>query len=123
MSHKSHEWSKRIETSALQGLLDATVGRVAKLELHQAGVRRCPSGSIVVIDEELNVASIRIYTEPDTDVKPEVRVVSLREDNPLVEQLERLIESAPWLAFLAASSGSAQSCRARMKTRIGEVPR
>jgi hypothetical protein len=194
--HRGAEWTKRLETAALQGLLDATLGRVARLELHQAGVplspsaaaglqhyvqgplhtqlqaevnaipedltlimghthkpfesqiafdgyngtlpifntggyvvdtpvaEHCHGGSIVVIDDELNVASIRVYYEPAEDVKAELKVISLRENNPLVAQLEKLIARAdgPWSEFMTVAGSSALLCRERMRLRIQEKP-
>jgi hypothetical protein len=80
----------------------------------------CHGGSIVVVDDELNAASIQIYFEPFQGSTPAVEVVGAGGDNPLVDYLkcELKTDAAPWSDFLSAGGRAAGLCRTRIRQRI-----
>lgn len=59
-------------------------------------------GAIILVDDQLNVASIRMYNEDDPSRWPAVHVsAAVKEGNPLYEWLTGLItpDKAPWASF------------------------
>lgn len=80
----------------------------------------CHGGSIVVVDDALNAASIQIYFEPYDGSAPHVQIVGAGGDNPLVSFLRESVrtDAAPWSDFLVAGARAAGLCRRRIQQRI-----
>ena len=83
-------------------------------------------GSIVVLDEELNAASVGMYTEKPTKAQYAVRVAEARHGdeagNPLYEELRRKIDPAkgPWKKFSATVAEEVKLRAEFMGKRIQE---
>jgi hypothetical protein len=79
-------------------------------------------GSIIVIDEDLNVATIRCFSQNDQGTPCPVRVEGTvgRNDNPLVERLRDEIdpERDPWRALSEAAASTARDRRNQLESRL-----
>lgn len=83
-------------------------------------------GAIVLIDEDLNATSLRMYTESDTTegyvVKVEEAIHPGEDFNPLHERIRELVKPSedPWMSF-STSAARAVSVRAQnLRARINE---
>lgn len=79
-------------------------------------------GSIIVIDEDLNVATIRCFSQNDQGTSCPVRVEGAagRIDNPLVERLRDEIDPDrdPWRALSEAAAVVARDRRKQLESRL-----
>jgi hypothetical protein len=82
-------------------------------------------GSIVVIDEDLNVATIRCFMQNEKGTPCLVRVEGAvgRVDNPLVEQLREQInpDRDPWRALAEAACETASDRRQQLESRLAAI--
>jgi len=78
-------------------------------------------GAVVLVDEDLNTASVRLYNEAASDAQaPAAPHVSEVLVNPLVRQLQTLISGnpAPWNAMTQAASAEIPRQRANLNAKI-----
>jgi hypothetical protein len=77
-------------------------------------------GAIVLVDEDLNTASVRLYNEAANDSKqPAASHVSEVIDNPLVQQLKSIISNAtPWNDMTAAVFAEIPRQRENLNAKI-----
>jgi len=78
-------------------------------------------GAVVLVDEDLNTASVRLYNEPASDaLLPPPPYISDVIDNPLVEQLKALLarSAAPWEAMTRAVAVEIPRQRANLNAKI-----
>jgi hypothetical protein len=78
-------------------------------------------GAVILVDEDLNTASVRLYNEPGfDDPSPSAPHVSEVIDNPLVQQLKSLIaqSAAPWKAMTQAVAAEIPRQRANLNAKI-----
>jgi hypothetical protein len=79
-------------------------------------------GAIVLVDDDLNAASIRLYNESADDARPPaLPQVSDTLNNPLVERLKPLIsDTDPWAAFSKAVFAQVPLQRQNLAWKISE---
>jgi hypothetical protein len=78
-------------------------------------------GAVIVVDDELNVASIRMYQEgADSDGRVQVKAATTG-GNPLYDQLSRRIDpnAEPWKSLGAFSARAVNSHRENLRRRVG----
>ncbi|MFQ5586812.1 MAG: hypothetical protein ACE5GF_08340 [Thermodesulfobacteriota bacterium] len=84
-------------------------------------------GSVVLIDDDLNAASIRMYNETAVSEKNSVEVMNAthtgEETNPLYERIKGFVdgECDPWRAFSAEVVRSIYRRRENLRRRINET--
>ncbi len=79
--------------------------------------------SIVVVDDELNVAPVRMYQQCDSPEKYRVEVKRVPGfDNPLTAQLEEIVrpEADPWLSFSREAYRSVRDHRQNLQYKVEE---
>jgi len=80
-------------------------------------------GAVVLVDDDLNTASVRLYNEAGSNSQPPSPPrVSEVIDNPLVQQLKSLISAntAPWKAMTQAVFAEIPRQRANLNAKIQE---
>jgi hypothetical protein len=80
-------------------------------------------GAVILVDEDLNTASVRIYNEVESDTQPlSPARVSEVIDNPLVQRLKSLVTkaTAPWEAMANALSAEIPRQRENLNAKIQE---
>jgi UDP-2,3-diacylglucosamine pyrophosphatase LpxH len=78
-------------------------------------------GAILLIDEQMNVVSLRMYNEAGKQKSCPVRVEALdSSDNPLYTRISRLVEDdrGPWLSFSSAVARSVGEYHERFRERL-----
>ena len=79
--------------------------------------------SIVIVDEDLNVAPVRMYQQCDSPEKYRVEVKRVPGfDNPLTAQLEEIVrpEEDPWLSFSKEAYRSVRDHRQNLQYKVEE---
>ena len=80
-------------------------------------------GAVVLVDEDLNTASVRLYNEAEKDsLPPASPYVSEVINNPLVQQLKSLLSQSPvpWQALTQAAFAEIPRQRANLDAKIQE---
>jgi hypothetical protein len=78
-------------------------------------------GAIVVLDEEFNLASLRMYNEARKPQDYKVRVEAAdSSQNPLYTHLERLVnsDSGPWRSFSQAVAANIEQYHRNFRQRL-----
>jgi hypothetical protein len=78
-------------------------------------------GAILLVDEEMNVISLRMYNEAEGKKTGVVRVETLDSgDNPLYTRISRLVtcDRDPWLSFSSTVARSVSEYRERFRERL-----
>jgi len=84
----------------------------------------CYGASIVLVDEDLNTTSIRMYQQTRTDAVSDVRVEEaprgFREKNPFHQQISKLIDTrkGPWKTFPETVAKGLDVRRKHLKKRV-----
>jgi hypothetical protein len=81
-------------------------------------------GAIILVDEQMNVASLRMYNEAEGQKTCVVRVEALDSgDNPLYARISRLVNcnQDPWLSFSALVARSVGEYHERFRVRLNMV--
>ena len=75
---------------------------------------------MIVVDEDLNVATIRMFAQSPTPEDYRVIVPEVPDGNPLVEQLRELVraEEEPWASFSRLAAAAVADHRQNLRIKV-----
>ena len=81
-------------------------------------------GAIVLVDEEMNAVSLRMYNEAESQQEYSVRVEAVDEtSNPLCTYIAQLVKSDqnPWCSFSSLVAENVDKYRENLRVRLDMV--